>query len=1046
MASPLDISFGSTDSTTVEKPQAKYGPFQTPPQKSVQNAFNMTPVFDGNQSTSATPKDQASSSSLPFSTVAANSPVYTSSAGKAAKNEVRSQADKIAKSLDKPLTTTPSSEPTITPEMKDKQNLLTLEAMSKENPGQQYVGGVPGGENKVNMAITSLGAAAGDQNKLGRTQEDVDWQKNLAANEALRTATGTTDGRPVDTSIHSDQTVTHDQTWGDTMGGVIVNGKYAGLTPSQAAQIEAAGQAQKDRFDPQIKALEEQSKQDQANALIRSGQGGGFLSSQVTGTAATSIGGTWVGAGGTLGRLQTQYNTALQNLRTAEQNAINDAKTYAITAARTGRGSDLDVAQQAQEKVNAIRGQIDATASDSVKQMKALSDIQKLERSDATETIGSLVGAGYKYEDLPKEYIQDLDKHLQAGGMPPGSAQMFFATEAKVKAAQDIKDEQDRQKAEIDNAKGIAGILKDVPSGRSITIGGQSYMGFQKGDYMTGTETNDQGQVTAWAMDKETGTVNSTNLGYIGKTADGWSNIQTDQGWFSYNTKTRQAVPLNPSEAMTTWQKAFPDGSQSPYRNANDPMQGQCAAFCNDMYEGGRILGDSFAQKEGALSKYKVDTKDVQVGDTFLMSAGTTGHVGFISGVHQGPDGKTIVSCLESNYIPPGGRKISTTRTMSIDDPKLKMIARVPTRADRLPPAGPDSAFTSMAYGGLTVGGKPITQAIGGEDATKWANGLQTGALKVSDIPQDLRADAIIAAQQQGWKAKPEDGDAATFGAELAAGRMKMSEIPSALRADAIKEAKKSREHAFVDWKSSQPDTEGKSDQELRDEFNKQNASAFESEAGRVKDDKYLTDANKLADDYRAESKDFITQRNAYQNAKSVNVNTTNPQDDISLVYSFMKVVDPTSVVRESEFNTAAKASSILDQFNIKLGKVQTGQILNPKVREQIKKTMEDRFKNAEKNQQRIVDSYSKRAKGYRIDPSDVIMDYGMEETTNPAQAVNKETPQPKQGVSGTQMTSFSSPKNLPPPPKGEIWVRDKSGSLGSIDENEFDSSLYTKV
>ena len=90
-----------------------------------------------------------------------------------------------------------------------------------------------------------------------------------------------------------------------------------------------------------------------------------------------------------------------------------------------------------------------------------------------------------------------------------------------------------------------------------------------------------------------------------------------------------------------------------------------------------------------------------------------------------------------------------------------------------------------------------------------------------------------------------------------------------------------------------------------------------------------------------------------------------------------MKVVDPSSVVREAEFNTAQKATSLLDQFNIKVGQVSTGQILNPTVRQQIKDTMANRFNVAEKNQKRIVDSYTQRAKGHKIDPSDVIIDYG---------------------------------------------------------------------
>lgn len=183
------------------------------------------------------------------------------------------------------------------------------------------------------------------------------------------------------------------------------------------------------------------------------------------------------------------------------------------------------------------------------------------------------------------------------------------------------------------------------------------------------------------------------------------------------------------------------------------------------------------------------------------------------------------------------------------------------------------------------------------------------------------------------------------------------------------------------------------------------------SQYGKAKDDKYFTLANKLSDDYRAESKDYLTIRNAYQNVQAIPSNTTNPQDDISLIFSFMKVVDPTSVVRESEFNTAAKASSLLDQFNIKVGKVATGQILNSTVRDNIKKSVASRFNNADKNQKLVVDTYAKRAQQAKIDPADVVVDYGS--TVN----------------------------------NGTIRVKEKSsGRTGTISANEFNPNLYEKL
>lgn len=148
------------------------------------------------------------------------------------------------------------------------------------------------------------------------------------------------------------------------------------------------------------------------------------------------------------------------------------------------------------------------------------------------------------------------------------------------------------------------------------------------------------------------------------------------------------------------------------------------------------------------------------------------------------------------------------------------------------------------------------------------------------------------------------------------------------------------------------------------------------SEFGRQKDDKYFSLANQLSDDYRTESKDFVIQRNGYQTASSIPVNNANPQDDIQLIFSFMKLQDPGSVVREGEFATAQKYTSTLDGLGVKLDKVMKGNLLSSKQREALKSAITNQYNRSLNNQKRIVDTYSKRAQNAKIDPQDVVTDY----------------------------------------------------------------------
>lgn len=66
-------------------------------------------------------------------------------------------------------------------------------------------------------------------------------------------------------------------------------------------------------------------------------------------------------------------------------------------------------------------------------------------------------------------------------------------------------------------------------------------------------------------------------------------------------------------------------------------------------------------------------------------------------------------------------------------------------------------------------------------------------------------------------------------------------------------------------------------------------------------------------------------------------VNHENPYTDQALIFSFMKVLDPGSVVREGEFNVAMKNASILDQFSAAWRKAIDGTgMIKPEQRQKI--------------------------------------------------------------------------------------------------------------
>ena len=69
----------------------------------------------------------------------------------------------------------------------------------------------------------------------------------------------------------------------------------------------------------------------------------------------------------------------------------------------------------------------------------------------------------------------------------------------------------------------------------------------------------------------------------------------------------------------------------------------------------------------------------------------------------------------------------------------------------------------------------------------------------------------------------------------------------------------------------------------------------------------------KLVDKFEANSSDFFKVRDAF-NRVVTSAEDPSAAGDLALIFNFMKTLDPGSVVRESEFSTAAQAGSFLDR------------------------------------------------------------------------------------------------------------------------------------
>ena len=138
--------------------------------------------------------------------------------------------------------------------------------------------------------------------------------------------------------------------------------------------------------------------------------------------------------------------------------------------------------------------------------------------------------------------------------------------------------------------------------------------------------------------------------------------------------------------------------------------------------------------------------------------------------------------------------------------------------------------------------------------------------------------------------------------------------------------------------------------------------------------------ADKLSDDFRSDGdvKDFV--KSVAGMGKILdNAEKSSAAGDIAMVFSFMRVLDPNSTVRESEYETAAGAAELLEQWGFsqdKIDAVKKGEVLTPTQRADFLSTSLNMYESQKDNHELTKAFYTKRATDNGIDPDQVIFDY----------------------------------------------------------------------
>lgn len=132
-----------------------------------------------------------------------------------------------------------------------------------------------------------------------------------------------------------------------------------------------------------------------------------------------------------------------------------------------------------------------------------------------------------------------------------------------------------------------------------------------------------------------------------------------------------------------------------------------------------------------------------------------------------------------------------------------------------------------------------------------------------------------------------------------------------------------------------------------------------------------LSDEAAMRGQYLAQSKEFRLLTGAL---KKIFAARPDAAGDIAMVFAFMKILDPPSVIREGEQATAANARGVLESVRNTYNRLLRGEKLTPEQRERFRVQASDLVDSQVAEQKRLQQGFTRIANDSGIDPTKIIV------------------------------------------------------------------------
>mgnify|MGYP003675502365 CR=1 FL=1 len=132
---------------------------------------------------------------------------------------------------------------------------------------------------------------------------------------------------------------------------------------------------------------------------------------------------------------------------------------------------------------------------------------------------------------------------------------------------------------------------------------------------------------------------------------------------------------------------------------------------------------------------------------------------------------------------------------------------------------------------------------------------------------------------------------------------------------------------------------------------------------------------SKLRKEFTANSGEFIKQRDAFSRIQA-SVEDPTAAGDLSLIFNYMKLLDPGSTVREGEFATAQNSAGVPDIIRARFNKVSSGERLAKATRDDFNDRSQRLFKKAKGIQKRRIKQFEGIARRNNLPVEDILLDF----------------------------------------------------------------------